>query len=302
MCLHLAAYPFHLSTILTNWSTSALLWGMFNLHGIGVFAPIYNFTHYILTPLSSFKASDMRLTDLTYTKTILPIMGLVYYTTYLDSYLSPVLPHRHIAAWLWRMFPIGICALQYLSARFLLTRTIKEDRLNNATRDLPTIRRIILILGGFSTGVWLYTLWFSTSSIFEIFIPVPFSSSQTTFEEAIREMLKWDQVFFVLANIFWVWMMFWDLKRAGMVNVNWLVIFLSPVLGSVLVGNGGMVGLAWLVREEILAGRRHRDAVVEGGVGVVARKECGVVNGNMNGHVEKGRSVRFGVSREEKLW
>lgn len=93
-------------------------------------------------------------------------------------------------------------------------------------------------------------------------------------------------------------------------SVNWLVIFLVPVLGTVLVGNGGMVGVGWLVREEILAGRRHRDAVVEGGVGsgrIGVENGHGLVNGHgfvngQNGKAEKGRSVRFGVSREEKLW
>jgi hypothetical protein len=262
---------------------------MFNLHGIGVVVPFYYFVHYILTPISAFKAADMRLTDMAYTTTVLPVMLVTYYMTYVDSYLSPVLGHRHIAAWLWWMFPVWICVAQWVLAKYILPEsTIKRDRLYYVRRDLPAIRITVLTLSAFSAAVWLYTVWFTRHSLVDVFVPV--LHREGSFEGAIREVLKWDQAFFVLGNMLWVMLLIWDLKAADMVKAGWPTLLLCPFAVTIMAGNGAMLGLMWLWREEVLASSRHKDAVVY------------EPENNSNNEKTPPKSVSFSISREETLW
>lgn len=96
-----------------------------------------------------------------------------------------------------------------------------------------------------------------------IFIPVVHGIQNLTFEQLFAETLKWDQVFFVLANILWVGLLFSDLRAAGYIQLGWLKLACYAVALTVIGGNGTMLGVAWLYREEMLATRRHREAVLQ---------------------------------------
>ncbi|KAI3242676.1 hypothetical protein DTO012A9_632 [Penicillium roqueforti] len=241
----------------------ALLWGMLNMWGIAIFVPIYYFAYYILTPISTFDASDRRLTNLSYTKTILPVLLATHYATFMDAYLSPVRSHRQAAGFLWELFPVWLSLAQAgLARKFLQPSTLKQDRLNNVTRDLPTIRTTILGLCAVSTAVWQYTVWCSEHSLGNIFIPIRSSVQGQTFEQLFAEFLKWDQVFFAIPNLFWIILLFADLRAAGLIHAGWLKISFSALGLIIAGGNGTMLGLMWLYREEVLAKRQDRSAVV----------------------------------------
>lgn len=236
---------------------------MLNMWGIAIFVPIYYFAYYILTPISTFDASDRRLTNLSYTKTILPVLLATHYATFMDAYLSPVRSHRQAAGFLWELFPVWLSLAQAgLARKFLQPSTLKQDRLNNVTRDLPTIRTTILGLCAVSTAVWQYTVWCSEDSLGNIFIPIRSSVQGQTFEQLFAEFLKWDQVFFAIPNLFWIILLFADLRAAGLIHAGWLKISFSALGLIIAGGNGTMLGLMWLYREEVLAKRQDRGAVV----------------------------------------
>ncbi|KAJ5470584.1 hypothetical protein N7530_007941 [Penicillium desertorum] len=89
-----------------------------------------------------------------------------------------------------------------------------------------------------------------------------YSSLGQTFEQLFAELLKWDQVFFAIPNLFWIILLFADLRAAGFVHAGWLKISFSALGLIITGGNGTMLGLMWLYREEALATRRDRGAVV----------------------------------------
>lgn len=213
--------------------------------------------------MAQFDAPDMRLTDLSYTRTVLPVLLVTHYATFMAAYVGPTSEYRQTAAFLWELFPLWVFLLQRGLAQYVFPSTILQDRFNNVTRDLSVIRRTLVPLCIFSTVVWQYALWFGGSSAVNIFIPVVHGIQNLTFEQLFAETLKWDQVFFVLANILWVGLLFSDLRAAGYIQLGWLKLACYAVALTVIGGNGTMLGVAWLYREEMLATRRHREAVLQ---------------------------------------
>lgn len=205
----------------------------------------------------------MRLTDLSYTRTVLPVLLVTHYATFVGAYVAPTSALRDTAAFLWELVPLWVFLLQRGLARGVLPSTIQQDRLHNVARDLPAIRRTLITLSVFSAVVWQYALWFGGSSAVDIFVPVIHGVRNLTFEQLFAETMKWDQVFLALANVLWIGLLFSDLRTAGFIQQGWLKLGFYAVALTVVGGNGTMLGVAWLYREEILATRRHRAAVLQ---------------------------------------
>lgn len=87
---------------------------------------------------------------------------------------------------------------------------------------------------------------------------LPTGDKLDTFQGAVQEFLKWDQIFFAASSILWIAYMFADLNDAGMVAQNWLFILgiLSTV--SLVFGTGAATALGWLWREEVLVSRGRK--------------------------------------------
>ncbi|KAL4992934.1 hypothetical protein BDV10DRAFT_180047 [Aspergillus recurvatus] len=171
----------------------ALIWGTLNMWGIGVFVPVYQFAHYLLTPISAFDAPDMRLTDLSYVRTILPTLLLTHYVPSITAYAGLTPSLRQSAAYAWELLPVWVCLAQEILARYVLSpSTVQQDRLKSPLADLPTIRRTILPLCLVSAVVWQYTLWGSgrVQPLADIFLPVIGSTSTLSFEQLFAEFLK----------------------------------------------------------------------------------------------------------------
>lgn len=241
--------------------------------GIGAVMPFYYFLHYITTPIANHKAADMRLTDLSHTRSILPVMALGYYTPYFLSYFAPDLASRHAAMWVWHLFPLWVAIGQWLLARTVMPSTIQYDRLHNVTRDLWPIRMTVGTLAVLSGVVYHSTIFSTPFSLGTIILPS--GDGLNTFVGAIRELLKYDQLFFAGSSVLWIIYLFSDLKKAGMVQQNWFDILCVLITVTLLFGSGAATAVGWLWREEVLATRRHKGAVVNGWEGKGLRNGLG---------------------------
>ena len=233
---------------------------MASFRGIGVIMPFYYFLHYVMSPVANFNAADKRLTDIAYTVSILPVMLVGFYMPYFLAYLAPNLNLRYTGIWLWHMFPIWVSLAQWVLARMVTPNSIQYDRIHRVTRDLWAIRVTIGTLAVLSGVAYLYSVLSAPFTLRTLFLPG--GDELGTFQGAVQEFLKWDQIYFAASSILWIVYLFADLNEAGMVTQNWLNILgiLSAV--SLVFGTGAATALGWLWREEILRSRKQKDAVI----------------------------------------
>ena len=229
--------------------------------GIGVIGPLYFALHYTASQIGKFKASDHRLTNLAYTQTILPVLAGCYYLPLYLGYLAPELSTRFTAQSIWQLFPVWISLAQLLLAKTVVPNTMQHDRLHAPNRDMITIRCIVGFTTILAASAWLCTLVRSHLPLSMILLP-DWTYSQTNWMDTIRNVLQYDYIFCWASSFLWLGYLFMDLKYAGMVKESWKRMFLIAMLTLVVLGPGATVGLAWLWREEVLATKRHKHAVV----------------------------------------
>ncbi|ERF70332.1 hypothetical protein EPUS_07597 [Endocarpon pusillum Z07020] len=239
------------------------IFGLLAVNGIGVFFPLYYYLFYVLSPIATFAALDKRLTDRAFTLGVLPVLALSYYTPLFVAYCASSLELRYRALWMWHLFPVWTVVGQHVLAWTVMPKTIVTDRMQNPKRDLWAIRITIGSLTALSAAVWLSTLYQALRfgfSLSALFFP---NDDIHTYLGGVRNMLVWDQLCFSLSSLLWMLYLFSDLKRAGMVRRSWSFVLGVLIGASVFGGTGAAVGVAWLWREEVLASRRHKDAVVK---------------------------------------
>jgi hypothetical protein len=233
--------------------------------GVGVLMAVYSFIHYIQSPVENFRARDLRLTDMSYTASVLPVMILGHYIPLYCSFLPDIDPQtRHMWNWIWQPFPVYVSILQFVLKRTVMSDTVREDRINNPSRDLPTIRYTIGTLCAISAATWWYTLYAAPFSWATLFIP-NIALNQTG-DEYIRMFLQFDQIFAIGACFLWLMYLYGDMKTAGMMEDSWVSIVLKGAASLVVIGPGATVGLGWLYRERLLATKWHKHALVPGRV------------------------------------
>ena len=230
-------------------------------YGIGVLMALYCFVHYVQSPVENFRAKDLRLTDMGYTASVLPVLILAHYVPNFGSYLSFIDPQtRHIWNWIWQPFPVYVSILQFVLKKTVMPDTVQKDRIENVNRDLPTIHFTIGSLCALSAATWWYTLYAAPYSWTTLFVP-SIAANQTG-DEYIRMFLQFDEIFSMGACFLWLLYLYGDMKKAGMMNDSWISIILKGTISLVSLGPGVTVGLGWLYRERLLATRWHRDALV----------------------------------------
>jgi hypothetical protein len=171
-----------------------------------------------------------------YAKTVLPaiIIGYLLPTLSFSSFVST----NYLTT-----YPIAALTLTYLTHLALssfVSNTTHTDRIHNPYADLPSLHlasRVITAISAFSS---IYTL-FSTS----------FSVLSTT-----------QPILFIPALI-WLVLLFVDLKKAGMLDASEAKSALLLAASTAMMGPGATVVTGWMWREELLATRRHKGAVVE---------------------------------------
>lgn len=235
------------------------------LRGIGVISPIYYFLYYIFTPVENFKSSDMRLGRMNYAMVLLPTLVLTYYIPLSAMLYWPTLSGRESWLFLWQMFPVWIFLTTRLFSSLLKDTTI-TDRFEAPNRDMPVIRYTIGSLVTVSSAMWVFTCIRAISqlSLYSVFVPYALPSQTGNLATFTREFLKFDEIFLFGNTFLWLGMLFWDLKYAGMLRVGWMKLVVYLVVLVLIVGPGATAGLIWLWRENVLASKRHKDAIVEG--------------------------------------
>jgi len=135
-----------------------------------------------------------------------------------------------------------------------------HDRVHETKRDIPTLRLIGAFFAFLSGLIWIYTLVNSGLPLTQLFIP---SSIGTGGDWAltIRSAMQWDQILVFSAAFFWLALSYFDLKRAGMLEVGWITLIGTATLLGLSLGPGTAFILSWLYREEILATKRHKGAL-----------------------------------------
>ena len=226
--------------------------------GIGTLMAFYCFVHYVQSPVESLRARDLRLTDMSYTATVLPVIVLFHYIPNFGAYLHWINPEtRHMWEWVWQPFPVFVSVVQYVLSKTVAPRTVQKDRLNNTERDLPTICWTIGSLCALSTAVWHYTVFFAPYSMWTLFVPN--LAATKTGDEYIRLFIQFDELFSFSACLLWLLYLFGDMKRAGMLKESWVSIVLKGVATFVFAGPGVTIGAGWLWRERVLATKWDED-------------------------------------------
>ena len=162
-------------------------------YGIGVLMALYSFVHYIQSPIEKFRSRDLRLTDMAYTATVLPVLIATHYLPNYFAFASWLDPMtRHKWEWIWQPFPVYTSILQFVLKKTIMPASIETDRLDNVNGDLPTINFTILSLCALSAGTWLYTFANAPFSMLTLFVP-NVAATQTG-DEYVRLFLQFDQV------------------------------------------------------------------------------------------------------------
>jgi hypothetical protein len=225
-------------------------------------APLYYFLHWVLTPIDTFKATDMRLTKMNFTRAILPSLLVVYYLPLLQSRFLPAKDQRQLWLQLWQLFPITH-SLAQLAISKLWKDSTDQDKLHAPRRDVWTIKYTVGIPTAAGTIVWLHALLTSTSadSLGQILLPQRFHT--TLASTYPTDILSHSYLIAIGSTYLWLLYFTWDAKVAGMVTQNWFTVLLVMAVATIVLGPGGVVGAGFLWREYVITERRHWGALTE---------------------------------------
>jgi hypothetical protein len=216
----------------------------------------------------------MRLTNIIYTRAILPSLLMVYYLPLLQIYLLPEISQRQTWLQLWILFPITHSVAQFAISK-IWKDTIGQDKIHKPKRDVATIGYTIGIPTVISTIVWIYTLSTSSASVSHIFLPQHIPSSLTNLHTSIStsDLIQCNFVLAIASTYLWLLYFTWDAKTAGMVTQNWITVLTALAVGTVVLGPGSAVGAGFLLREYVITEKRHRGALT------MERVRAGVARG-----------------------
>jgi hypothetical protein len=209
---------------------------------------------------------------------LLAAMLFVFYPLLVASYFAPTVEGRVASNAIWQLFPVLVVLVQrILFVAFHGWK--KEGEPNNETTSKPTtssssktaakpprtqaatctrpdkssIRLLIATISTISALAFLYARFTRPDGItmIDIFFPVDYRAPVDSFETAVRRMLQWDHICWVVPGYYWLLLSFRDLSLRG-VDVPWSRVGLGLVLGTVSLGAGATFGLVWLWRESLL--------------------------------------------------
>lgn len=223
-------------------------------------APFYSFVHWVLTPIDSFKSTDMRLTQINYTRTILPSLLMVFYLPLIQSYLLPEVGQRQTWLQIWQWFPITHSLAQYALSKFSKD-TSTQDKVVAPKRDVATIRYTIAIPALVSTIVWLRTLLMTPASLSQILLPQHVPTSLSDISASTADVMQWNYLLAVTSAYLWLLYFAWDAKVAGMITQSWVTLLAAMAGTTVVLGPGGALGAGYLYREYIITEKRHKAAL-----------------------------------------
>ncbi|KAI9369909.1 hypothetical protein BJX61DRAFT_545113 [Aspergillus egyptiacus] len=175
-----------------------------------------------------------------------------YYPFTFGSYFArgPLETRLQINA-LWQFFPLLSPLVQLAILPFL------ADVAPSASNPRPELRSLLRLAIGIPSAIAAVGFQYvrlglpAGVSMLHVFLPTDALGPVDSFEMAVRRLLQYDYVFWVLAGYYWFVLCFWDLQKAG-AEVQWGKILGVLVIGTVAVGPGATYGVLWLVREEMM--------------------------------------------------
>ncbi|KAJ0419360.1 hypothetical protein BJY00DRAFT_314193 [Aspergillus carlsbadensis] len=207
---------------------------------------------------------------------LLGAMLLVFYPPLVASYFAPTVEGRVVSNAVWQLFPILVSSAQ--AVLFLILRGRDRESENRKTTktqtqaaktrpDLPAIRATITTLSALSALAFLHAHLTRPVdiSMTQIFFPLDYASPVDCFETAVRRLLQWDHLCWVVPGYYWLLLSFREFVLRG-VPVPWGLVVLGVLLGTVGVGAGATFGVVWLGREGLLLGCFEGEGEEEGGV------------------------------------
>lgn len=241
-----------------------MVWGLLcQLLGIGCIGHLYYFFHYVGSQMDNFKSLDMRTTDLQYTGSIVPAMMTFYVPLFLSLVAPLSISSRYWWNWIWQPFPIWVAIVQYAMAKLQVYKsTLVYDRMSAPNRDMPAIRLAVGFCATTSSLVWLYTISQAPFSIWREFLPK--WDTPSGIWACARNFIAWDHVLVSAGTFVWLALLFKDLKAWSKTDVGWIRVCSSAVASCIALGPGATAALGWLWREELLADRKMKGAILEG--------------------------------------
>ncbi|SPQ25384.1 76920dad-2e05-476e-8657-376aa0d4bde4 [Thermothielavioides terrestris] len=276
--------------------------------GIGVVAPVYCFLHYVLTPVEKFSALDQRLTNLRWSRAVLPAVAAAFAAPFCATVFWPAgdqpisggsggggggLLARQRWLFVWQLYPVWLALALWAGSR-LSRDTMRDDKVYRPLRDLPVLRASVGAASVCAAGVWWWVCLGGGEAygygVRKVFVPAAVPRHLGSLTEFTREFLKWDEVFGFGSHLVWLAYLFGDLAEAGMLREGWLTAVGLGLVSLLAVGPGATLGLGWLWREHILATRRHKAALTPESVvrlhgipPVETRRDRGEVHGSGGG-------------------
>ncbi|KOC07347.1 FAD binding domain protein [Aspergillus flavus AF70] len=225
------------ANVMTFAQFPTIFWLLGLRFGPGVVAPCYYALHFVFSGIEKFAAADARLTNVAYTRLILPSVVLSMGAPVLLS-LSGYSIKVDTAWWHWRWMlqPQVLTAItQWIMVKTRMSKvSMHEDTMSNQLRDLPYIR------------------WCSVPLV---------ALSPALLPDAGGDLSELNRRGTLLTSLFWVGLLIHDIKTAGMAKASWAKILTVGFVSGALAGPVVPVALGWIWREEILASTRERHAV-----------------------------------------
>ncbi|KAJ5341828.1 FAD binding domain protein [Penicillium brevicompactum] len=254
------------------------MWAVLSvIFGTGIVAPCYFFCHYVCSTVEKFAALDMRLTEIAYTQTILPLsIGLLGVAAMAQNLTySPTSSLGNIQ-WIWGAIAALIMSIvPSLLMKIGVTKsTMHADSMGNQLRDLPYTRTCIHALTLICGVAWVACLprtLLAGESWMARFIDGDYTS-------ALRD-IKLEETGLLLSAVFWLMLLIRDLKQAGMVESSWVkLVSMGLALGAVG-GPAVVFGLGFMWREETLATKREKHAITREKYAEKSMLEVGLARG-----------------------
>ena len=197
------------------------------------------------------------MTKMHFTRAVLPSLLLVFYLPLVQTWLLPEGGKRQIWEILWQWFPVTHSATQFAMSKFWKD-TADADKISRPKRDVGTIRYTIGIPTIISMFIWLYTLYTFSTSLSQVFLPQDILTS-TSFTKLEVTQLN----FLIAIGSAYLWFLYFisDTKPAGMVSQSWVTVAAAMLVGTVVLGPGGVVGIGFLWREYVITEKRHWGAL-----------------------------------------
>jgi hypothetical protein len=214
--------------------------------GIGIVAPFFWFLCLTFGPgghdLAKLPPSS-RTVRHSNIWTILPVVLLLHTAEVFLMFLATDLSTRHYWTWAWQASPL------WIGIAVAVGSSITKDQIASK-RSFAGLGSLLVILGGISTGVWLFTLTTSPFPIATVFLPSV--EVQSDYVLHTRKALQADEVGTFLAAFVWLVFSFYDLYVAGLLDGKWLVYSAMLPVAIIFAGPGSTLVVGWYLRETAL--------------------------------------------------